>query len=533
MERYKRFICFSIIFIISGILHVLLRTVDLTSCFSQLLYGFVVLMWGMLVSDQIIDKRVRNIIWGIVLFLEMYFLMQICRYRLTEGQNKLLWYAYYIPTLVIPLLFFYLTLYMNRQENEALNAKYILVSVPTLVLIPLILTNNFHQLFIRLDDTLLDSVGSSNAGILSYISRIYSIILLVAAFIILFRKCQISISKQKLFQLIIILGICAFLLGSYALGFSPKINGVKLWDIGEIFAMISIYILEACMQVGLIPVNTKYTWIFQETDLPAVIQDNNGKYIYLTRGAEAVLNPSKESFVRSSDISGGSVSWAVDLSAVNELNRRITTTIEQIDARNHYLTTQNAINEEMAAVDARNKVYDRIAGIVSNQLGRIEELLAEEETDFTQRLKKIVVYNAYIKRRSNLELLRESEKIIPAGELYTAIAESVSYLKLNQIDVALNFGISGDISVDAGILAYDFFEIVAEAVLNRASMLSINLTDKDGQLNLRMLTNLSDCSFVDAFRSEEFAYCNGKIIKTENDGESILALILERGGTKI
>lgn len=533
MEHYKRLISVSIVFIISGILHVLLRTVDFTGCFSQLFYGFIVIVWGMQVSDRIIDRRVRNLILGIVLFLEMFFLMQICRYRLAEGQNKLLWYSYYIPTLVIPLLFFYLTLYMNRQEKEVPDAKSILVSVPVLVLIPLILTNNLHQLFIRLDDSLLDSVGSSNAGILSYISRIYSVLLLIVTFILLFRKCQISISKQKLFQLIFILCICIFLLGSYALGLSPKINGVKLWDIGEIYAMISIYILEACMQVGLIPVNTKYTWIFQETDLPAVIQDNTGKYVYLTKGAEAVLNPSKESFVRSSDISGGSVSWAVDLSAVNELNRRITTTIEQIDARNRYLTTQNAINEEMAAVDARNKVYDRIAGIVSNQLGQIEELMAEEETDFSQRLKKIVVYNAYIKRRSNLELLRESEKTIPAGELYTAVSESVSYLKLNQIEVYLNFGIDGEISADAGILAYDFFETVAEAVLNKGSVMSVNLSDKDGQLSLRMLTDISDCSFIDGWSCNEFASCHGKISKTVNDGDSILALTFERGGAKL
>lgn len=533
MERYKRLISFSIIFIISGILHVLLRTVDLTSCFSQIFYGFIVLVWGMQVNDRIIDRRVRNLIWGIVLFLEMYFLLQICRYRLSSGYNRTLWYSYEIPMLVIPLLFFYLTLYMNRQKDDAPGLGFIFVSIPVFVLIPLIMTNDFHQLFIRLNGTMTDSIGISNAGILVYICRIYSVGILVSAFILLFYKCQISISKQKILQLIIILCVCIFLLLSYAIGLSPKINGVKLWDIGELFAIVSIYILETCMQIGLIQVNTKYTWIFQETDLPAVISDNTGKYVYLTKGADAVLNPSKESFVRSSDIRGGSVSWAVDLSAVNELNRQITTTIEQIDTRNHYLTTQNAIKEEMAAVDARNKVYDRIAGIVSNRLGRIEELLAEEEQDFSQRLKKIVVYNAYIKRRSNLELLRESEEKIPAVELFTAISESVSYLKLNQIDVALNFGIDGNISVEAGILAYDFFEAVAETVLNKASMLSVNLTEKEGTLSLRMLTDISDCSFIDDWSCDELVICNGKINKTENDRDCILALLFEKGGAEL
>ena len=237
------------------------------------------------------------------------------------------------------------------------------------------------------------------------------------------KTIKIMRKKKKIIQLIVIICICIFLFVSYATGLGPKIKGIKLWDIGEIFAIVTIYVLEACMQVGLILVNTRYTWIFQDTDLPAVIQDNNGEYIYRTKGAEAVLNPSKESFVRSADISGGSVSWAVDLSAVNELNRQITATIDQINARNRSLSIQNTIREETAAVDARNKMYDRIAGIVSNQLKHIEELLSEKEQDFSQRLKKIVVYNAYIKRRSNLELLRESEERISVEELNTAFSE--------------------------------------------------------------------------------------------------------------
>ncbi len=511
VARYKRLICFSIVFIIGGILHVFLREVDFTSCFSQLFYGIMVLVWGILVSDQIIDKRVRRLSLGIVLVMELYFVLEICRYRLADNYNRPLWYSYYIPMLVIPLLFCYLTHFMNRQEDETPNPRFVLASIPAMLLIPLIMTNDYHQLFVRLDDTLVDSIVMSNAGVLVYIYWVYSISILVSAFIVLFYKCQISISKRKIFHLIIILGVCIFLLLSYASGLGPSINGVKLWNIGEIFAFVSISILEASMQIGLISVNTKYSWIFQETNLPAAIQDSKGEYIYLTKGAGAILNPQKEALVQSSSISGGIVSWSVDLSAVNELNRQITATIDQIDARNQSLTIQNKLKEEAAAINARNKVYDRMAEIVSSQLGQIEKLLAEESEDFSQRLKKIVVYNAYIKRRSNFELLRESEEIITARELYIAISESIDYLKLNQIDVSFNFDIEGDISVDAAIQAYDFFENVVEIVLESASTLVVNLTEKNGTLSLRMLTD----------------------IKTENDTDSVFTLLLDRGGEEV
>lgn len=530
MERFKRLISFSIVFILGGILHVFLRTVDLTSCFSQLFFGIIILVWGLQVKEQIIDRRVRNLIWGIVLSLNMYFLLQICRYRLTVGNNRIFWYSYYIPMLAIPLLFFYITLYMNYHKSETRNPKYILPSIPAFVIIPLIMTNDFHQLFIRLDGTSVDSITLSNAGILVYLYRVYTISLLIAAFILLFYNCKILISKNKIIQLIIILCICIFLLISFVTGFCFKINGIKLWDIGEIFAIVTIYVLEACMQVGLILVNQKYTYIFQETDLPAAIQDTNGEYVYLTKGADSLLNPSKESFVKSSGISGGSVSWVVDLSSVNALNRQITLAIDQIDARNRTLTIQNKIKEETATIDARNKVYNRIAGIVSNQLGQIDELLSSNEQDFSQRLKKIVVYNAYIKRRSNLELLRENEKMISTEELYTSISESIGYLQLNLVDVTFNCEIEGNMSADACILAYDFFEIIVEAAMNNGSMMVVNLTEIDGKISLRILADITDCSFIDRWNQDELDICYGKIVRTENGKDSIVALLFERGG---
>lgn len=532
MKRYIRMLSFSTVFVVGGILHVLLRQVAFTDCFSQLFYGVMVLIWGRLIKNQIIEKRIRIIYWGIVGVLETYYLLQICRYRLIDGNNRHLWYAYYIPMLFIPLLFFYLTLFINCTEKEKRRPQYLLFAVPTITLAGLVMTNDYHQLFLHLENAGTDSVSASNAGILLYVYCVYSYGMLIAAFIMLFRKCRISISKRKILQLIIIECICLFLLISYVTDICPKINGVKLWNIGEIYAICCVFILEACMQVGLITVNTSYNKIFQETDLPAVIRDLSGKIVYRTKGADAAITPSQESIVRSSDISGGSVTWAVDLSAVNTLNRQITETIGQINARNHYLTTQNAMQEEKASIDARNRVYDRIAGIVSYQLSQIENLLNSDEIDFAKRLKKIVVYNAYIKRRSNLELLRESEEKISVVEINTAIRESVNYLELNQINVSVNFLIDGVMSADAAVLAYDFFETVAEYVLNKVSMLSVTVAERDGIISMRMLTDIPDCSFIDTWSSRELATCNGKIVKTENNQDSILALFFERGGDK-
>jgi len=211
MKRYIRMLSFSTVFVVGGILHVLLRQVAFTDCFSQLFYGVMVLIWGRLIKNQIIEKRIRIIYWGIVGVLETYYLLQICRYRLIDGNNRHLWYAYYIPMLFIPLLFFYLTLFINCTEKEKRRPQYLLFAVPTITLAGLVMTNDYHQLFLHLENEGTDSVSASNAGILLYVYCVYSCGMLIAAFIMLFRKCRISISKRKILQLIIIACICLLL----------------------------------------------------------------------------------------------------------------------------------------------------------------------------------------------------------------------------------------------------------------------------------------------------------------------------------
>lgn len=533
MAKYRRMLCFLFIFLAGGVLHIALREVDFTDCFSQLYYGVVVLIWGMLVTGQIIDKRVRSITWGIVAFLELYFLLQIGRYRLTYGHSRLFWYAYYIPMMLIPLLLFFLTLYMNRQQEEKLHPTAFIAAVPAVALIALIMTNDFHQLFMRIDSG-SDGITGSNMGIVVILYWVYAGLLLVAALVIMFYKCQ-TISKRKIIKMLVLLCLLVSLILlalSLPTAFYPAISGVKFWDTGEQFAFSFVMILEASMLLGLILVNTKYTWIFQETNLPVVIRDRSGAEVYLTKGATAVLEPSRDSVIREADISGGSVAWAIDLSVINDLNRQILNAIEQIEARNHYLTTQKALQEEKAAIDARNRVYDRIAEITGAQLEKIENLLADEDTEFLERLKKITVYNVYIKRRSNLELLRESEAEISASEIHLAIAESINYLELNHMNISLNCLAEGKLSVDAAILAYDFFETVAEHLLDQTTNMSVSISGKDNGMVVRILTDIVDCSFIERWENSEVARLHGRISTLQNDGDSILSLSFERGGAE-
>ena len=48
------------------------------------------------------------------------------------------WYLYYLPILLIPLFFFYISLFVSKKENEKISKWWHLVSLITLILIVLV-----------------------------------------------------------------------------------------------------------------------------------------------------------------------------------------------------------------------------------------------------------------------------------------------------------------------------------------------------------------------------------------------------------
>lgn len=514
------------IYLFGGILHVLLRNVDFTDCFSQVFYGCVVLLWSVTISGKITNHKVRHILYGIIFFMEMYFVLQICKYRLFFN-NKNVWAYYYIPMLIIPILLFYLSLCMNRQEQERTDRRWLLAAAPSAFLAIMIITNELHMLFLKIDGD-GDEIRISNMGVLYYFYWVYVAIMFVATTIVLFSKCRIAISKKRIWTLALTYSMCIGIFLLHALGFTPKIKGVELWNVGELFAFCMICILEACIKTGLIPANVNYKKFFYRSDIPAVIKDKNDEVVYTSSSASKMDAPSDDEYVKTEPISGGSVSYIVNLSAVNALNREIEDVTEQIKVRNNYLKTQNSLKEERAGVDARNRVYDRIAGIVSRQIAKIDEILNDKDAEYDNKLKKIAVYNAYIKRRSNMELL--SERRFSISEIATAIAESAEYLKLNEIEVMFSNFATGKVPAEVAILTYEFFEEIAEIVLEETKMMSVVLTNKEEIFSLRIIVNCARLPFGEKWKQKEMLACGGKISITKDDEDTIIAVSFEKGG---
>ncbi|MCQ2432595.1 MAG: hypothetical protein MJ175_08335 [Clostridia bacterium] len=467
-------ILFTIAFLLGGPIHIVMNPWDFTHCITQIYYSSLVLAWAVTVHYRIVNKTVRHLMLLTAALFMLSFFFQMCRYRVFETFSvvcRYFWYGYYIPVILVPVLFLFVVLHLHLQEGEKPGWYWLFMLIPSLLLIFLVMTNDLHQLVFRFTDGTSGKTGTYTHGLPFYFLYIWLIGVLILSLCLAIRKCRIPSIGKKLWMplyfaaygILIVLSIFDI----------PKIGDTTIWLFQECLVMIIIGMEESCIQLGLIPANSSYRTIARLADKPFIISDKAGTPVYTADAAKEMFQRTDSVQIHTKPIKGGSVSWAVDLSGIMMLNREIEKTTEIIENRNEYLQTENALKEEKSRLTARNTLYNQIAGIVSPQLDKIGRLLDGEVNDAV--LAKIAFYNAYIKRRSNMELMKSDLKHFPTEELASAIRESCEYLNLCGVNAMLHITPEWELSADTQLFLYEAFETVVEGVLDTLQFLLIML----------------------------------------------------------
>lgn len=532
MKRPFFLISYLALFLAAGLLHVFLYGVPFTDSFMLLLYGSTAFLWAISLSRRIMDARIRRLLVAIAVMIELFFVLQICNYRLfTQNidMKRHCWYAYYVPMCLVPLLVFYLSMYLNLPEDRKLSKKWAIPGIFMTVIAVLFPTNDLHFLVFRFHERPMTPNTPKTYMPVYYIFAASAVILLIAAFAIILRKCRVTISRRLAWVPVVPLAIGIGLLVLELLGHKVKLRGIILWNMGEIFFFMSFGFLESCIRIGLIPANTEYESIFRRMNIPVKLCGPDLRPALIAGGGE----PKESEYMRleQTKIRGGSVIWGVDVGEIKALDKQIRQTTEQITARNEYLRSENELKEEITALEARNRTYDRIATLLKPQLDRIELLLSEAQTgDFSENLKKISVLNAYVKRRSNLALLDTGQ--MPFAELTLAIEESLNYLDLCGVETML---LAKTPKLPAGQLtillpgelvtgAYDFFEQVLELLLDQMKACAVTAAVTEEEITLRMMCSGENINW----NPEALAPKGGHVEICQQDTDIQITLTLPR-----
>lgn len=531
----KNILLFLAAFLLCGFLHVFLYGTDFTFCISPIFGSAVVVLWTLTVRERIIDRRLRRIIQWIAVTLLLHFLLEVLRYDLFAGNitaQRWLWYTMYLPMTAQPVLCYFLSVFIHRPENKTLSKPYVLIILLGVLLVLGMLTNDLHFQAKSFPSGILDDNGQEKNEWLFYLINvfIYGLYALTLATFLKKNHRYVARKYRWIAVLPILIGAVYFML--YPLEIAKKVFGCHIWNMGEMTAFLVISTIEVCIQTGMIPANRGYEALFSSVSVPAVITDVDNAPVYQTSGADYPFTENENVRIVSHPIHGGSIVYPVDVGQIENLNKDISQRVEQLETRNAYLAEETRVMQERAELETRNQLYENISRIVTAQLEQIEELLREPEKVTEEQLARISVLKAYIKRRSNMELLGVGGTLT-VEELTTAIAETLEYVRLCGVNTASGSFGTGIYPAQMVTGLYDCIEAIIEKSLDTLSGMIVSVRTRKNTLTARVMLTADDFTYESQDIKQGCAQYRADVSISKEGADMIIALTFTEGGGQI
>ena len=138
------------------------------------------------IKDRIMNKNVRLYLFNLVTLEILWVLFRDVKWKVFEyldNEARFMWYLFYIPMLLIPLLCFFLSLHIGKKEDYKINRKWYFLVIPIIVSIVLVLSNDIHQFVFMFNPNFENWDNDYKYNIGYYIVIFFSIILVLATII--------------------------------------------------------------------------------------------------------------------------------------------------------------------------------------------------------------------------------------------------------------------------------------------------------------------------------------------------------------
>lgn len=507
-----------IIYILALVLCIVLRVTSVLSPwdgdFIVISTGILILVWIQTLSQRIIDRQVRRLLIWIALFLLFYNYVQAVKYNFIptwDTGKRYCWYAFYIPMIVIPMLCLFLAVKKERKSSKAWRWLWL----PCVILILGVITNDLHQSTFTFQENFLHWGEKYGYGIWYFIVVDWIAILLISSIVIIFVRSNTPQCRKYIWLPMLPLGIGAVYCWMYATKTELiRVNGIVLLTLPQAFEFMIIGFLEGCIQAGLLQSNDGYSEIFENFSIGASIKNNQGELVFQSH---KIKEKGKKLRTHSYPIQGGEVQWLEDVTILWEYREKLQNVKEELSGEAILLMKEGQLEKERAELEVRNRIYNEISRLVQKQGKEIQRLLSEEtdnEKEFVKNLKKVCVFNAYIKRRSNLTILIQNKESILVRELQLSIQESMENLRMLGILCESFCDLDLEISWKGEELAalYDYFQAVIESGISTMKAMLVTLLGTKERLEFRMMVeNIRD---LPEFSSE------GAQVMLQREGES-------------
>ena len=457
------------------------------------IYVFLFSAWCYSLWIRIVQTQVRHYLLAISVLMVLWILLRSIKFSIENTDaERWLWYFYYFPMLFIPMLSVFVSRSLGKGEDFRLPRWTKLLYLPTLLLLLLVLTNDLHQ-----------QVFSFPSGVLSdrayrYESGYFFVLgweALCAGFALLsmVKNCRILRSRRIRWLPLVPLALSL----AYAYAYVKKVHWVWVLagDMTVSQCLIFASILECCIQCGLIQSNLGYDELFEATSLPVQITDPAFCSQYVSAAMQGALPQSElrqmqqdtvhlgdDTLLKRHKLRRGWVFWKEDISALNQVQKELELTRDELRDTGDVLEVENAQRARWLKLTEENRLYDMMEAQTARQIAMLRDLLAElqktEEPDRARRLLgRVIIIGTYIKRRNNLIFVGEQRGAISVQELLLCLNESSENISVYGADCKTIIKGEGQLTVEQATQVYDLFEAVVETELEslRALLISIEV----------------------------------------------------------
>lgn len=469
-------------------------------------YIGIIMAWAFLIRKRIVNDSVRKYLLMASGMMVGLFVVRICRWDFFQDVpivNEYAWYAYYVCFTAVPLCAFLAALCVGKPASEGPPRVAGALWAIQIILDVIFFTNPLHGLMFRNVDMVADTY---DYGIGYYFCVAWGVTLGLAASAVIIARCRVSASRKMWYLPVIGMGIgMGLLVLYYANGGSPHIGAFRLYHVHEAFCLTVIAPFEAMIQTGILPSNSCYELFFRNGSMKAAILDKEGNPVFWSRDYGKAECGEHEKICEQ-EIHGGKVTWREDLTEIRFMENRLIEVTEQLADENELIRQENEIRAERIGYETKNRLYDKIAGAVREQAKAIRDELQDkpEEERLLEKLPRVAIWGAYVKRMGNIMILADQEGAISVQELGSAIRESLDGLALLKRPGSITVKGEENIPAPLVVLAYGAVEAVLEAGMEDADNVAIYIhVDREKGFEERIETDGKERPIPEGWKERE------------------------------
>ncbi len=502
------------------------------------IYTVLLVLWMVSVNRRIMQNNLRIYLMALGINMLLWITIRVIKYysfRFIALPDRLLWYAYYIPLTLIPLLFFFIALSVDKDENYRPSKYWNLLFIPAAILILLVFTNDLHKLFFILDFSKHAYAQYYDYGIGYYTYLLFFTLLCIATTYLLIKKSRTlkASGKGPFLPFAVLISIILYTI-IYIIDY--KILGIYL-DLTVFSCMSAVFFFEACIITRLIPSNKNYDHFFKHSDIGAQIYDKTGNMRHASINS-ALLNDNefktlltdgsiskgKSLSVKNSPINGGYINYIIDTTKVDNLIDELNIINSQLHQEVRLLNIEKKQREETLYLSEQKEMQDKLHADMLPHTAKIKEraLLIKDasEDDKKRLLYEISVIGAYIKRAISLTLLSNTLQTISIKELSRVFEESFQAMRLSGSFCAHKIIKECDIPISAAIFSYSFFDALAELYSYKLDMIfqTFDYTEDYIKIAFQISGDIDDRIYSLLEFTSKSNYCQKIEILPETDG---------------